>query len=62
MILVDSSVWVAHFRGIPIAEAMFLETALTKGFPKLLAGDLILAGVLHGFRSDRQDQACDCGV
>jgi predicted nucleic acid-binding protein len=54
MILVDSSVWIAHFRGIPNAEAIFLETALAKGFPKLLTGDLILAEVLQGFRSDRQ--------
>jgi predicted nucleic acid-binding protein len=54
MILVDSSVWIAHFRGIPNAEAIFLETTLAKGFPKLLTGDLILAEVLQGFRCDRQ--------
>jgi predicted nucleic acid-binding protein len=54
VILVDSSVWVDHFRGISNPGSDFLAEALGRGFPKLIVGDLILAEVLQGFRAERQ--------
>lgn len=51
MILVDSSVWIDYFRGIPTSETDQLDALL--GIEPLLTGDLILAEVLQGFRSER---------
>jgi predicted nucleic acid-binding protein len=50
MILVDSSVWIDYFNGWPTAETGFLDGLLAQRRP--LLGDLILAEVLQGFRSD----------
>ena len=50
MILVDSSVWINYFNGRATAETDLLNRLL--GTDELLIGDLILAEVLHGFRSD----------
>jgi predicted nucleic acid-binding protein len=50
MILVDSSVWIDYFRGRATAECDLLDKLL--GFEPLLTGDLILAEVLQGFRSE----------
>jgi predicted nucleic acid-binding protein len=50
MILVDSSVWVDYFNGRTTAETDFLDTLL--GVEPVAIGDLILAEVLQGFRSD----------
>ena len=51
MILVDSSVWIDYFRGTATPQAEMLDALL--GHEPLLVGDLILAEVLQGFRSER---------
>jgi len=50
MILVDSSVWIDFFNGTDCAEADKLNEIL--GLEEVIIGDLILAEVLQGFRSD----------
>ncbi len=50
MILVDSSVWIDFFNGIACAETDKLSEIL--GLEEVVIGDLILAEVLQGFRSD----------
>ncbi len=50
MILVDSSVWIDYFRGIATAACDKLDCLL--GNQPLAIGDLIMAGVLQGFRTD----------
>lgn len=51
MILVDSSVWIDYFRGVPAPQAEMLDSLL--GSEPLATGDLVLAEVLQGFGSDR---------
>lgn len=51
MILVDSSVWIDYFNGVPTDQTEILDSYL--GTEPLLTGDLILTEVLQGFRSDR---------
>ncbi len=51
MILVDSSVWIGYFRGVPSPQSDMLDAML--GSEPLAIGDLILAEVLQGFDSDR---------
>ena len=51
MILVDSSVWIDYFRGIPTPEAETLDSLL--GTEPIATGDLVLTEVLQGFVSDR---------
>ena len=51
MILVDSSVWTSYFNGVVYPQTNWLDDAL--GREIILVGDLILAEVLQGFRSDR---------
>lgn len=56
MILVDSTVWIDYFIGKSSAETNYLDTMLPRNL--VLIGDIILAEVLQGFRSDRDfDQA-----
>ena len=50
MILVDSSVWIAHLKGRKTAETRKLEEGAA-GEP-LLVGDLILLEVLQGARDE----------
>ena len=50
MILVDSSVWIAHLRGHKTAETRKLEEAAAR--EPLLVGDLILLEVLQGARDE----------
>ena len=50
MILVDSSVWIDYFRGVPSPEADRLNSLL--GRELLVTGDLIVAEVLQGFQSE----------
>ena len=50
MILVDSSVWIDYFNGRRTGETDLLDRLLTAQRP--LLGDLILAEILQGFRSD----------
>ncbi len=51
MLLVDSTVWVDYFNGTRSPETNFLDGIL--GEEIVLVGDVILAEVLQGFRSDR---------
>jgi len=50
MILVDSSVWIAHLRGHRTTATAKLEVAVTR--EPLLIGDLILLEVLQGARDE----------
>ena len=50
MILVDSSVWIDFFNGQVTPQTEALNRLL--GVQPLLVGDIILAEVLQGFRSD----------
>lgn len=50
MILVDSSVWIDFFNGAESTETDKLNEIL--GIKEVIIGDLILAEVLQGFRSD----------
>jgi predicted nucleic acid-binding protein len=50
VILVDTSVWIDYFNGRATPETDLLERML--GSERLLFGDLILAEVLQGFRSE----------
>lgn len=50
MILVDSSVWIDYFNGAPTAETDLLDRLL--GTERVLVGDLVLAEVMQGFRSE----------
>jgi predicted nucleic acid-binding protein len=50
VILVDSSVWIAHLRGHRTLATAKLEAAATR--EPLLIGDLILLEVLQGARDD----------
>ena len=51
MILVDSSVWIDYFRGVPNRQTDLLDALL--GVEPLVVGDLILTEVLQGFTTDR---------
>lgn len=51
MILVDTSVWIDYFNGVPTRETDALDDLLGGQF--LATGDLIMAEVLQGFRSDK---------
>jgi predicted nucleic acid-binding protein len=51
MILVDSSVWIGYFSGKINLQTDWLNSAL--GREIIIVGDLILAEVLQGFKSDR---------
>ncbi len=55
MILVDSSVWVDYFNGTITQETDFLDALL--GAEPVAIGDLILAEVLQGFRSEADYEA-----
>ncbi|MFC1534228.1 PIN domain nuclease [Thermodesulfobacteriota bacterium] len=50
MILVDSSVWINYFNGIPTWQTDLLDNYLSN-IPVII-GDLILTEVLQGFRSN----------
>jgi predicted nucleic acid-binding protein len=50
VILVDSSVWIAHLRGSLTSATAKLEAAVT--FEPILVGDLILLEVLQGARDE----------
>ena len=55
MILVDSSVWIDYFNGKLTPETDTLDRIL--GEDLVIMGDLILAEVLQGFRSDAAYEA-----
>lgn len=52
MILVDSTVWIAYFKGADSTQTNYLNRALS--VEVVLVGDIILAEVLQGFRSNRE--------
>lgn len=60
MILVDSSVWIAHLRGLQTPATIRLETAADR--EPLLVGDLILLEVLQGARSEAQAALIERGL
>jgi predicted nucleic acid-binding protein len=49
-LLVDSSVWIDFFGGRPTPEVLLLDESL--GRQEIVVGDIILAEVLQGFRTD----------
>ena len=51
MMMVDSSVRIDYFNGISTDASDYLDTAL--GQQNFIIGDLILAEVLQGFRSEK---------
>jgi predicted nucleic acid-binding protein len=51
LLLVDSTVWIDYFNGTRSPETAYLDGIL--GEEIVLVGDMILAEVLQGFRSDR---------
>jgi hypothetical protein len=51
VILVDSSVWIDYFRGLPTPQTDKLDALL--GSEPVVTGDLVLTEVLQGFESDR---------
>ena len=51
MILVDSSVWIDHFRGNDTPQVALLDRVLASG--PVAIGDLVLVEVLQGFTNDR---------
>ncbi len=50
MIVVDTSVWIDYFNGVPTPATDMLDAAL--GSQEILVGDLIFTEVLQGFRSE----------
>ena len=52
MIIVDSSVWIDYFNGFSSPQTDRLHAALSEEL--VAVGDIMLAEVLQGFRSDRQ--------
>ncbi|WIM11280.1 PIN domain nuclease [Enhydrobacter sp.] len=60
MILVDSSVWIAHLRGERTAATVRLEEAA--GREPLLIGDLILLEVLQGARNEAHAARIERGL
>ncbi len=60
MILVDSSVWIAHLRGQRTAATAKLEAAA--GREPLLIGDLVLLEVLQGARDESHAARIERGL
>jgi predicted nucleic acid-binding protein len=60
MILVDSSVWIAHLRGHRTAAVTKLETAASR--ESLLVGDLILLEILQGARDEAHAERIERGL
>jgi predicted nucleic acid-binding protein len=55
MLLVDSSVWIDYFNGATTPQTDYLHAVLSQR--EILVGDIILAEVLQGFRSDADFEA-----
>ena len=60
MILVDSSVWIAHLRGSLTPATAKLEVAVTT--EPILVGDLILLEVLQGARDEAHAARIERGL
>ena len=52
MVLVDTSVWIDYFGDVISAQVQQLDALV--GRKRVLTGDLVLAEVLQGVRSDRE--------
>lgn len=55
MVIVDSSVWIGFFSGIPSDQVSLLEKMLSDGTPLFMI-PLVYQEVLQGIRSDREFQ------
>jgi hypothetical protein len=62
MILVDSSVWIALFRGDDTPHTRYMRDLLQSGEEEIVIADLILQEVLQGVRTDKQAQAIIAAV
>ncbi len=51
MIMVDTSVWIDYFNGVENAGTTLLDQYLVNDL--VVTGDIILAEILQGFRTDR---------
>ena len=51
MTVVDTSVWIDYFNGVPTRETALLDGLL--GVEPIVIGDLVLAEVLQGFGAER---------
>ena len=51
MIVVDSSVWIDYFNGVPTWQTDLLDKYLSN--VPVVIGDLILTEVLQGFKSNK---------
>lgn len=60
MILVDSSVWIDLFNGIDNRGVIAVRERVGRGV--LVVGDLILAEVLQGFRTEREAAAAEAAL
>lgn len=54
MIVADTSAWIDYFRGVAAPHTDLLDRALSES--RIIIGDLILAEILQGFRSERDFQ------
>jgi predicted nucleic acid-binding protein len=54
VLVVDSSVWIDHFRGAPTPGAELLQHLLDMGEVRIVVPDLVLFEVLRGFRHERE--------
>ena len=53
MVVVDSSVWIDYFNGVPNEARTTLRRLLDEGDVRLVVPDLVLFEVLRGFRHER---------
>jgi predicted nucleic acid-binding protein len=60
MLVVDTTVWVDYFNGQINPETDYLDQALSEEL--VLVGDLILAEILQGFRSDNDFQQAQAAL
>jgi predicted nucleic acid-binding protein len=60
VILVDSSVWIDLFNGVDNRGVMAVRERVGRGL--LVVGDLILAEVLQGFRTEREAAAAEAAL
>jgi predicted nucleic acid-binding protein len=54
VLVVDSSVWIDHFRGGSTPGAELLQHLLHQGEVRIVVPDLVLFEVLRGFRHERE--------
>ena len=57
MLLVDTSVWIAFFNGVPAIPANLLEE-LIEVEEDVCISDYVLAEILQGFKKDKDFERC----